>query len=95
MDQVVWEDPVCASTWTVASGQLLDRILVIYCRRALVDAKRVVQVAQCTLCEHPAYFNHKDLWFELQQRGHQGGLLWFQELTQDKPVFNNVVRVLM
>ncbi|RYO93500.1 hypothetical protein DL764_007993 [Monosporascus ibericus] len=41
-----------------------------------------------------AYFDKEDLWFELLQSGRSDAALWFQELTQDRLNFDQVMRVL-
>ncbi|RYP46151.1 hypothetical protein DL768_007626 [Monosporascus sp. mg162] len=39
-----------------------------------------------------AYFDKEDLWFELLRSGRSGAALWFQELTQDRLNFDQMMK---
>src|SRR5688572_2587764 len=41
-----------------------------------------------------AYFDNKDIWFELLQSGREGAPVWFQALTDSQASFNGALRVL-
>jgi tetratricopeptide (TPR) repeat protein len=41
-----------------------------------------------------AYFDNQDVWLQLLQEGRDSGIKWFRDLTRDRLVFNNAVRVL-